>query len=137
MVSGEFYTISNELDWTDRDAISAIEKLNKKEKEAEKKLEKEESKEGGGKATPKEMFEYAHFRCVQSGFICDRRDEGRIQNHKGMCPYCIEFREQQRLEKETRYDAIAKMRYILHQITHADSEIELCEKKIREERAAK
>jgi hypothetical protein len=135
MVSGEFITISNEPeDWTDRDAMSAIEKLNEKEKKQRKQQEKEEEK-GKDYAA---MFRYAFWHChPRCGYKVDRRDEGSIQNHMSVCGWQIELREQQAAEKQVRYDALASMRYILHALTRADSEIEFCQKKILEEKTAK
>jgi hypothetical protein len=56
----------------------------KKEKEiAEKEREEDDKKDSLG------IYRYVHFICVRSKFVCDRRDEGSIQEHKENCEYCI------------------------------------------------
>jgi|SRR5918996_1581703 hypothetical protein len=132
---GSFATIKDVPDnWTTEDELQALDKLNAKEKKVKEKLQKEEPE--GGKDY-KAMWEYAHFICARSNTVIPRDDLGRIQSHKERCPFCIEVREMQKQEKQTRYDALENMRIALIRMERAKSEIEYVEGKIREERSLK
>jgi hypothetical protein len=112
---------------------AVTEKSKKKQEELEKqrRLEEDKDKDYLG------MFYYANFVCQRSRFVCDKRNEGAIQQHKEECPWCIEAREEREAEKQARVDGFGKMRYILHMIEQKKEEIEELERKIAREKRQK
>jgi hypothetical protein len=78
----------NELT-TDQEIMNSDAAVSEKAKKNQKeRREKEEDVDYLG------QYRYAHFIChPRCGFVCDRRDEGKIINHKSVCGWAIEARE--------------------------------------------
>lgn len=95
-------------------------------------LVREEKMEERG-VTALDQFHYANFVCPRTRTVINKRyGEGEIINHKSTCPFCLEAIEKEKAEKEAKWDGMGRMKYILHAIHQAKSDIEYAKKKIEE-----
>src|SRR5215212_9485758 len=130
-------TIRNEKqDSTDADILALDSRIEKEYREKLKKVSEQQAEERRDKGGPpsREIFEYAHFICRRSNTVIDRRDEGRIIEHRSECPFCQSSFERTKAQKEAKYKGYSSIRYILHTILMMKEEIEKANQVIESEK---
>ena len=112
--------------------MERMHKIEEEHQEREKQREREELKKDPD-ATIK-AYRATHFICSpRCGFVCDRRDEGAIIQHKSQCGYCIEAREEKEKELEFKHEGFSKMRYVVGMLQKCEEDIKVQERKIDRE----
>ena len=130
--SVDIAVISDDQSLTDYELMEKMYQIEEQQKQKEKELEKQQRK-ADPDATLK-AYRASHFFCTRSKTVIPKKDEARIIEHKSLCPWCTEARQEREAEKEARHEGLASMRYILGTIERAKDEIETQTRKIKRER---
>lgn len=125
-------TIQNDESLSDAELLERMHKIEEEHQALEREREREELRRDPDAKI--KQYRYAIWHChPRCGFKADRRDEGAIIEHKSLCQWCIQSREEIESEKQARRDGLASMRYILGMIEQAKDEIDTQTRRIKRE----